>query len=299
MGYDKMKKIFIGLLILLLCGCSFKKYTVTFMDEDLVLATIKVKAGDNLRNVAKPTKEGYIFVSWLDGEDEYDEAKPIDNDITLKASWTKEPTLVNYHTVTFNFGNFKKTQTVRDKELAVKPSFNPTLEKHEFVGWYLGDTLYDFTKPVTGDITINAKFKRSRITINYDLNCGTGSTKQIEIDIGSIPSKPKDPSKIGYDFLSWQLDGKPYNFDFPLYNDVTIKAYYEATIYYTVTFDTDGGNVIPNEVVAKGKTLTKLPEAIKEGYTFKYWQDGDNEFTLDSKINDDIVLVALYEKNEE
>ena len=292
-----MKKCILLLLILLSSACSLKKYTVTFVDDGIEIGKIEVKSGDNLLDMAKPTKDGYIFVSWLKDNIEYDESMPIKEDITLSATWTQEPVLVKYHKVTFNFGTYKKTQTVRDGEKATKPSFNPTLEKHEFVGWYLGDNLYNFDNPVISDITIDAKFKKNRIVIKYDLSGGTGSTTQIEITKGTIPSRPKNPTKFGYDFVGWLLDGKPYNFDFPLNSDTTIKANYNATVYYKVSFDTDGGNIISSEMIASGKMLSDLPIPIKDGYTFRYWQYGNNEFDINTKIESDITLVAIYQEN--
>ena len=41
--------------------------------------------------------------------------------------------------------------------MALKPG-DPTWYKHAFAGWYNGDTKYDFTEAVTGDITLKAKW---------------------------------------------------------------------------------------------------------------------------------------------
>ena len=40
-----------------------------------------------------------------------------------------------------------------------KPA-DPTLEEREFEGWELDGQPYDFTQPVTGDITLKAKYKK-------------------------------------------------------------------------------------------------------------------------------------------
>lgn len=294
-----MKKYFITyfLIILLLTSCKGKTYKVTFVDVDQELASINVKKGDNLKDVDVPSKDGYIFVSWLlDGID-YDVNTPITEDITLSAKWTEAPDLIKNHTVTFNFGDTLKTQTVADGEKANKPANDPVKEKHEFLGWYVGETLYDFDAPVTKDIVIAAKFKRNRVVINYDLDGGTGSTVSVEIDKDSIPDKPKTPTKFGYNFVNWMIDGKEYNFDYSISEDTTIKAMWEATVYVKVTFDTDGGNNINSEMLPKGSLLTNLPTPIKDGYSFKYWSLNNNKFDINSKIDDDIVLIAVYEEN--
>ena len=255
------------LLVFLLTGCKEKTYTVTFMDEGKLLESVKIKKGDTISKLEHPKKDGYLFVTWLKDGVEYNDSNQITEDITLTASWTKEPKLIVNHTVTFNYGNELRTQTIADGDVAVKPENDPQKDKHVFLGWFVGDTEYDFDTPVTKDIVLIAKFKKNRIVINYDLDGGTGLA-QIEIEKGSIPEKPDDPVKFGYDFLNWSLDGQPYNFDFPLNSDTTIKAIYSPTEYVKVTLDTDGGDTLNNIMVAKGKTIKELPIPVKEGYTF-------------------------------
>ena len=294
-----MKKyvILFILLTLFITGCKGKTYTVTFVDDDMVLASVSVKKGNNLKNVDVPKKDGFIFVSWLKDGMDYDVNSPITEDITLNASWTSLPSLVNNHTVTFNIDGVLKTQTVDDGDKAIKPSKDPVKEKYIFLGWFVGDDEYNFDTPVIKDIVIVAKFKKNRINITYDLNGGTGSTVSTEIDKNSIPEKPKTPTKFGYNFITWSLDGKPYNFDFPLTQDTTIKAVWEATVYVKVSFDSDGGDSIPSVMLSTGSSLSKLPTPVKDGYTFKYWSYNGIEFDINTKVNEDIILLAVYEEN--
>lgn len=292
----KKNMLIIVFCLLLLTGCDDKEYTVTFMDEGKELSKITVNAGDSIKNVATPKKDGYLFVTWLlDGVD-FDKNTDIKEDIVLTASWTKIPDGPNMHTVTFNFGSFMKNQTVDDGEAVEKPKDDPVLEKHTFIGWYDGDELYDFNTKVTKDIILVAKFKKNRVIVNYDLNGGTGTTIEVEIDKGDIPERPKDPSKFGYKFIGWLLGGQPYNFDFPINDDTTIKANYVAIEYVKVTYDTDGGSAIKTEMVEIGSTLTNLPTPSKEGYTFKYWSYNGAQFDINTKINSDITLLAIYEE---
>ena len=289
------KKYLILILVLLLTSCKTKTYTVTFVDNNKELSSITVKKGDSIKKVDKPTKDGYIFVTWLKDGIEYDASSPINEDITLTASWTEQPEVIKNHTVTFNFGDFTKTKTVKDGEKVTKPEEDPKKEKHTFLGWYIGETAYDFDSPVTKDIVLAAKFKKNRIKINYDLNGGNG-TVEVEIDKESIPNRPNDPTKFGYNFVGWSLDGQAYNFDFPLNEDTTIKALWEATVYYRVTYDTDGGNDINSEMVPENTTIEKLPTPIKEDYIFKCWTLNGTCFDESTKITKDITLVAQYEE---
>ena len=292
------KRVIIAIWVILLAtGCKAKTYTVKLMDDDKLLKSVEVKKGESINKVDKPKKEGYLFVTWLKDGHEYDSNTSVNSDITLTASWVLVPEKIVNHTVTFNYGTELKTQTIEDGKTATKPERDPKKDKHIFLGWYDGDTLYDFATPVTKDFVLIAKFKKDSILITYDLDGGVGQV-QAEIDRGTIPSKPEDPLKLGYDFLNWTLDGQRYNFDFPIATNVTIKAVYAPTEYVFVTFDTDGGNTIQNMKVAKGKGIDKLPEAVKAGYTFKYWSYGGQIIDSDSEIDEDITLVAIYEEND-
>ena len=290
-------KIQLMILLILITGCTTKTYTVTFVDNNQELASIEIKKGDNIKDIDKPTKEGYIFFTWLKDGEEYNAETPITEDVTLTASWIEEPRLPNTYKVTFDFGTFKKTQTVMAGEKATEPKETPIKEKHKFIGWYLGNELYDFNKKVTSDIEITAKFEKNRILINYDLS-GANGTVQVEIEKNTIPSKPKNPTKFGYTFTGWTIDGKAYNFNTPLNKDTTIKANFTANVYVKVTFDTSGGNSIPSQILISGSKLSTLPTPVKEGYTFKYWQLYEEQFSINTPITKNITLLAVYEKNE-
>ena len=290
-----MKKMWLLIImVLLVSGCT-QEYTVTFMDQGEVLASTTVKKGDNISKIDTPSKDGYIFVSWSKDGLTYDAKKPITSDITLEANWVEKPSLVKNYTVTFDYGDERKTQTVEEGKLASKPSHDPKREKYTFLGWYSGDTLYDFNEPVTKDILLVAKFEKNRVVITYDLNGGTG-VMQVEINKGTIPSKPKNPTKFGYDFIGWSINGENYNFDTPINSDTTIKANYSATVYFKVTFDSDGGTIISSQYLSSGSKITKLDSPEKDGYIFKYWTYNGEEFNKDMTITSDITLVAFYEE---
>lgn len=289
------KYLLVIICLLLLTGCKPKTYTVTFMDSNTQLAKIVVKKGENISEISKPTKEGYLFLNWLKDGIDYNEDNPITEDITLEATWTPVPTIKESHMVTFNFGDEVKTTTVKDGDTVSEPKQIPKKEKYKFIGWFIGDTKYDFNTPVDKDLNIEARFEKSRIIINYDLDGGSG-TIQVEIDKGSIPPKPKIPTKFGYTFTNFTINGIEYNYDTPLYEDTTIKANYEANVYFKVTFDSNGGSEVPSQMIQAGYSIETIPKATKPGYIFKYWTFDGEKYDINMVINSNITLVAYYEK---
>lgn len=106
-----------------------------------------------------PVKEGFDFVGWSDGAEtvKADELEAyvaaVGADTTLTAVW--EPIV---YTVHFYAGETEvlPAQSVRHGELVTEPKTIPVKEGYDFVKWD-----YDFTKPVTSDLTIEAVFEET------------------------------------------------------------------------------------------------------------------------------------------
>lgn len=69
-------------------------YTVTFVynngvTQDLVKT---VNEGDTVAKPENPTREGYTFAQWYNGETQYDFYQSVTSDLTLTAHWTPLPT---------------------------------------------------------------------------------------------------------------------------------------------------------------------------------------------------------------
>ena len=70
---------------------SVTKYTVTFMDGETTVDSQRVRRGSTVSEPTAPTKEGYTFVGWFDGDTQFDFTTPIRSSLTLKAKWVSNP----------------------------------------------------------------------------------------------------------------------------------------------------------------------------------------------------------------
>lgn len=88
-----------------------------------------------------------------------------------------------------NGGSDVQAQDVCDTKLATKPE-DPTKEGYVFAGWYTDaelTTTYEFSTPVTQDITLYAKWE----TAWYDLTIGNARAATLYLDFAAdIPTKP-------------------------------------------------------------------------------------------------------------
>lgn len=67
---------------------------------------------------------------------------------------------------------------------------------------------------------------------------------------------------------------------------------------YKVTFITNTNESLLARHVKKGSKISKPVKLEKEGYIFKYWKLNGKEYDFDSKINKNITLEAVWEKEE-
>lgn len=284
--------------ILLFIFSSNKKYTVTFdTTGGKLLNSVYIKKGDTIKSISKPVKDGYLFVSWLLDGVPFDEDTPITKNITLKAKWTLAPVLDKKYKVSFVIDDKTKTKTVKEGETVEKPN-DPTKVNYKFLGWFNGDKIYDFNTEVVSDIVLVAKFEKTLVTVTFDLDGGSG-IKVSDVTRGEKLTRPKDPTKFGYRFLGWTFNGKEYDFNSVVDKDLTLKANWVAIEYVKVKFDTDGGTLITPQTIEKGTKLSNVSNPLKGGYTFKYWTLNGKPFDINSSINDNYTLVAVYEADNE
>ena len=294
----KSKKIVILIICLLLTGCKEKTYKVNF--ETLggsIIESVTIKKGEILTNLESPTKEGYLFVNWLKDGIEFNILNPINEDITLTANWTEAPIVKKEHTISFVTEKYTEKVMVEDNA-KVTPKSAPKKEDYTFLGWFVGDELYNFDEPVTKDIILTAKYKLDKVTVTYDLDGGLGLALQT-VSKNKTPSIPPTPTKEGYRFLKWTLNDKEFSFTEKVKEDIILKAVWEKIEYVTITLDTDGGTSYPNMIVEKYSKINKLPTPTKEGYVFIEWQMNNQKLEEDMVIKNDITLKAIYQLNEE
>ncbi len=59
-------------------------------DGGSAVATQYVIEGEKATQPSTPTKQGYTFSKWMNGEVEYDFTKPVKEHLSLKATWTAD-----------------------------------------------------------------------------------------------------------------------------------------------------------------------------------------------------------------
>lgn len=131
--------------------------TVTFLSDGESAAPSQIRANTPADQPADPTKEGYTFIGWYNGESEWDFETPVTADLTLTAKWQ-----LNQYTITFDTAGGSEVPSItQDYGTAITPPAAPTRTGYTFAGW---DKTIPSTMPA-GDMTITARWTENRVIV--------------------------------------------------------------------------------------------------------------------------------------
>ena len=196
--------------------------------------------------------------------------------------------VIGAYTVTFQSeGGSEVASQIRANTPAAQPD-NPTKEGHTFIGWYSGESEWDFETPVTADLTLTAKWQINRYTITFD-TAGGSEVAPITQDYGTTITAPANPAKTGYTFAGWDREIPT---TMPA-GDMTITARWQVN-QYTITFKPENGG---QDIVIKqdyGTAITAPANPTKTGYTFAGWDK-----TIPSTMPaGDMAITAQWQLNQ-
>ncbi len=176
-------------------------------------------------------------------------------------------------------------ETVKVKKGDKVSSKTLTYEGYTFDGWYLSDgTKYDFSKEVTSNLTLIAKWTKNttpttptteKVTITFNTNGGSSVASQ-EIDKGTKATMPTAPTKaetdsVTYTFEGWYTDEAltaAFSFDTAVSANITLYAKWSET---------------PKEVKPQDTTQTVIKEIT--------WNDRTYDNTT-TNTYDNVVVYA-------
>jgi uncharacterized repeat protein (TIGR02543 family) len=125
-----------------------------------------------------------------------------------------------------------------------------------------------------------------------------GPTLTKTIASGSTVTRPTDPTYLGYTLAGWYTESSctnRFNFTTPVDADITLYA--KWVIGYPVTFETNGGSSIEDQVVTEGNTATRPTDPTKAGYTFVNWYSDSGlttVFNFSTIINSTTTIYAKW-----
>ncbi len=281
--------IILGILLL----TKKEPMTVVFINEDNVRLE-KVSKGSK---VSKPQIEDEDFLGWFDGGTEFDFNKGVDKDYVLYAKFDNS----KQFTVTFDTDGGSTIEPVKVKEnKTLTMPANPTKAGLVFNEWTLDGKTFDFSTPITSDITLKATWRENdnTVMVRFD-SAGGSSVASQKVPVGGTAKKPNNPTRYGYNFVEWQLNGVAYDFSQTVNSETTLKATWKEKQKVTLSFDSDGGSSVASKQVYVGEAVGTLQSPTKSGYVFKGWTLNGSAFNANSKVNGNTTVKAKWQTVDE
>ncbi len=156
-----------------------------------------------------------------------DDAKDIYDDLNFKGKTIEEVLLILCDTARDNKVGFKSLEITSDSN---------DLDSDKLFKYLQDNSRYEdeveiyvnFEEYIDEDKILEneEKTEEQTYTIKFDSDGGNEIENQ-KINANDKIKEPTKPTKDGYTFVEWQLDGKKYDFNAPVTKDMTLKAVWE------------------------------------------------------------------------
>ena len=294
-------------------GADVMNKTIVAKWAEQVTVTLDVNGGDALgkteyvidkgatlgESLPVPTRAGYTFLGWYNGDTKADDDTTYSESATLTAKWEQKVT------VTFDPKEGEVTETTRliDKGAAIGELPVPTRSEYAFLGWFDGDTRVTTESTFTANVTLIAKWESAPthtiITVKYDDGVTPDGT--IDLNVGTaIGSQLPTPTRDGYRLDGWKDNGGNVVTEKTTFSTSTATITAQWVEVVTVTLDAKGGSGVTATAftVDKGTAIgSNLPSSVTapfNGDVFIGWFDGDKQATAETVVSANLTLTAHY-----
>ena len=283
---------------------------VTFDGENAQLVGIGRNAVAPATNPTKEANEShtYTFDGWYDGETKWNFDSPVQGQMNLVSKFIE--TEKAKYSVTFNADNGTESTNVSvyDSSYVKEDQIPANPEKatdgntaYTFVCWSAdGENAYDFTTPVTQDITLTAIYTTKPV---YTVTMGDDTVKVVE---GGKVEKPTDPTQestaeFDYIFDGWYNGETKWDFENDTVSgNLTLTAKFTANKRsYTITFNVTGNEavVLAPATVEYGTTYdlaTLLDGVDVSAYKYTITVNGEEVTSVEvlADVTVDVAFVA-------
>ena len=243
------------------------KYKATFLVDGAAYGDVKSYAeGEQIVAPADPSKTGYTFTGWDPAVGTMGNA-----DMTFNAKFEAK----TYNVKFMNGDAQHDANTVKYDGAYTLPA-EPTKDGYTFAGWVdASGNAMPATHTTDGDVTFYAKWATSAFDAKFYLDAAKTDLHATEsVEFGAAIPTPSTPSKTGYTFKGWSLDGSTVLADLGTMDTEgkDFIAVFEA-LSSGVTFY-DGDTVLETKTGNFGDKIGAMdPSPTKAGYTFAGWVD--------------------------
>jgi len=255
-----------------------------------------------------PTKTGYVFCGWTDGEDSWNFAVDTvdEKGVELVACWNAVDYTVTYHLDGGDNDSSNPLSYTIEDAYTLLPAQKVG---YDFDGWYTsaegGSEVTGIAEGTTGNLDFYARYTAITYSITYQLHGGSNDADNpFEYTIESNSISFNDASRTGYTFDGWfteetggtQVTGVPQG----SHGDVEVHAHWIKN-QYKVDFESYDGSSVSSQLVYYKDSSVEPTDPTLNGYDFKGWYEDEDfatKWDFTNEVTEDITLYAKWVPTE-
>ncbi len=254
---------------------SFSAGLGVFADSSNLITT-NVDFDSEIATPQEPTRLGYTFAGWVDGDDNavtFPMTLTEDANLTFTATWTAAT--LDYTVRTHTMNTDGATYAIADVLVSAVTDSAIDLAGTAAVTAAEGFTFDAGSSNITGindgTLVLDVYFTRNQYTLSVD-NMNGDAIIDTDYYYGAAVTAPAEPTRSGYTFVSWDIAAPA---TMPA-EDVLLRAMWELNNYsitYSYATTPAGASALPANVTdAHMDDVVAIPAApTAPGYTFAGW----------------------------
>lgn len=221
-------------------------YEVTFNTNggSLINKLEGITSGSSIDAPIAPVKDNFTFEGWYKDSQLLTAwnfaTDKVTFNVTLYAKWSA--VVIDTFTVTFesNGGSLISPLTNIESNALISEPNQPTKDGYVFIGWFKDSNFNNAwifnADQVIDHITLYAKWEENieeTYTLTFDSKGGSMVSSITNIQGGTTVSEPSNPTKDGYNFISWFTDinlTTEFLFSTPIIENLTLYAKWEEIV---------------------------------------------------------------------
>lgn len=199
-------------------------HNVHFAGDNVSINSQYVEHGLYATEPTEPTRPHYTFGGWFTDDNTFQNqwnftTNTVMSDMTLYAKW--EPIMFNVNFSGISVSGIP-TQQVQEGDYIIAP-VDPIRQYYIFDAWYTDNGTFtnqwDFANNVvTQDTTLYAKWEAIEGVLTF-ISVNDTLFQQI-VPLGTLATRPADPTKINYSFAGWYQDSLTTTHHFDFYHEI-------------------------------------------------------------------------------
>ena len=174
------------------------------------------KEGTGISSLPTPTRAGYTFDGWYNGNTKYTSIPAGTGNITLTARWTANTGTVTYYSnysggaaSQSNTYTYNSSYTVKGTNTFTRNGYNllgwstSSTASYTDDSWIAGKTFSNFTLRTSGNVSLYAVWHCNQYKLTFDANGGSCSEKYRWYTINDQVTNFPTPTRSGYSFAGW------------------------------------------------------------------------------------------------